>query len=445
MTRIFLLGCSALAIGCHANAADPISFEQAHAVLSPASRGSDSPSSSLKKPEGLDGRVVTGYQGWFRAEGDGSGLGFHHYQRKGKFEPGFASIDLWPDLSEFDDDEMFPTPFRHRDGSVAKVFSSQHPKTVNRHFRWMKDYGIDAAFVQRFAGVVTRSPRSHDLLQADNRKLMLCRDAANEHGRGWVLMYDLSGWKGEDFELLARDWKQLRTRMKLGIDPNDRAYLHLNDKPLVAIWGVGFDDEDREYSLGDAERFIRFVKHNPEWGGASIMLGVPYGWREQSRDATDDERLHEVLKLADVISPWSVGRYHEVDFSSGKLVRHLIDDRQWCERNGIEYLPVLFPGFSWHNLHAGGEPLAAIPRRKGKFLWDQFVATRAAGIRQAYIAMFDEIDEATAIFKCTNAPPVAEGMEFLEYEGMPSDHYLRLTGKGGRLLRGEIPSKASSE
>ena len=55
-----------------------------------------------------------------------------------------------------------------------------------------------------------------------------------------------------------------------------------------------------------------------------------------------------------------------------------------------------------------------------------------------YVAMFDEVDEATAIFKCTNEPPVGDGVAFLTHEGLSSDFYLRLTGLGGKLLRDEI-------
>ena len=55
-----------------------------------------------------------------------------------------------------------------------------------------------------------------------------------------------------------------------------------------------------------------------------------------------------------------------------------------------------------------------------------------------YAAMFDEMDEGTAIFKCTNDAPVG-GSRFVTYDGLPSDHYLWLTGKGRELLRGKIP------
>jgi hypothetical protein len=113
-------------------------------------------------------------------------------------------------------------------------------------------------------------------------------------------------------------------------------------------------------------------------------------------------------------------------------------DREWCQKQDIEYLPVLWPGFSWQNLT--GEKSTGIPRDGGRFLWRQFQATAVAGSRAAYIAMFDEIDEGTAIFKCTNDPPIGPS-PFQTYEGRPSDHYLWLCREGGRLLRGELPSR----
>ena len=50
--------------------------------------------------------------------------------------------------------------------------------------------------------------------------------------------------------------------------------------------------------------------------------------------------------------------------------------------------------------------------------------------------MFDEMDEGTAIFKCFIDPPT--GVSLCDYEGLPTDHYLWLTGEAGKMLRGEI-------
>lgn len=431
-----ILTCSLLCFFSSAQSREKVTQEQSYSIL--ASRKDTV--GKAENPKGLAGRVMCGYQGWFRAEGDGEGLGFHHYERRGKFEPGFCSIDLWPDLKEFGGDEKFPTLFKHKDGRTAHVFSSIHPKTVDRHFHWMRDFEIDGVFVQRFATLAAKEHNSFRLLRAENRKLQLCRDSANRHGRAYALMYDLSGLTDGDFPRLARDWKELRTRMKLGTDPHDKAYLQLNGKPLVGIWGVGFND-DRKYSLDKMEWFIRLLKHNPEWGGMSIVLGVPYGWRTLDRDAVADPRLHEVLKLADVISPWSVGRYRDSKEVLGKVTIHQRADMDWCKSRNIDYLPVLFPGFSWRNMNPQVDfKKSFISREKGRFLWNQFVASRAAGNNSAYIAMFDEMDEGTAIFKCTNDAPTGESV-FQTFEGLPSDHYLWLTNKGRKLLRGELPSK----
>jgi hypothetical protein len=54
-----------------------------------------------------------------------------------------------------------------------------------------------------------------------------------------------------------------------------------------------------------------------------------------------------------------------------------------------------------------------------------------------YQAMFDEVNEGTAIFKCTNTPPVGAS-QFITYEGLPSDYYLWLVGQGREMMNGRI-------
>jgi len=380
----------------------------------------------------MTGKVLCGYQGWFSCPGDGAERGWVHWGRGPRFEPGACTIDLWPDVSELDADERFATPFRHADGSVAHVFSPMVRKTVVRHFRWMKDYGIDGAFVQRFA-VSLRDPRA---LNHRNVVLANCRAGANLHGRAWAVMYDLSGLREGGTREVIDDWKLLVGRMRVGRDPRDKAYLRHRGKPVVAVWGIGFSD-GRRYTLDECLRLVEFLKDDPAFGGNTVMLGVPTWWRTLRRDCVPDAKVHAILEKADVVSPWMVGRFRKPEQAADLAREAWRGDIEWCRQHGKDYLPVAFPGFSWHNMRTDS-PLGMIPRAGGRFLWRQYAEMKKAGATMVYQAMFDEVDEGTAIFKCTNDPPVGAS-KFLTYEGLPPDHYLWLTGQGGRLIRGEIP------
>lgn len=380
----------------------------------------------------LTGKIMAGYQGWFTTAGDESGRGWRHYSRGGEFRPGHCSIDLWPDVSELNETEKYPTSFQHADGRTASVFSSHSRATVLRHFQWMQEYGIDGVFVQRF---VVETVDAKDLRHC-NTVLGHCREGANQSGRCYALMYDLSGLKAGGIEQAINDWKRLVDEHRLGRDDNDHAYLRHNGKPLVAVWGIGFSD-GRAYTLAECDRFIEFLKGHPVYGGNTVMLGIPSYWRTLNRDCIADSTLHATLLKADILSPWTVGRYKGLDEVQRHAENQWREDIAWCREKGKEYLPVVFPGFSWHNMRQQ-PPLDQIPRLKGEFLWRQFAEANGAGATMAYVAMFDEMDEATAIFKCTNDPPVGQS-RFVTYEGLPSDHYLWLSGMGGKLLRGEIP------
>ncbi len=101
----------------------------------------------------LSDKVMCGYQGWFGAPGDGSldSRWRHWTKQNGPLTDGNAKVDFWPDMSELNSNECFLTDLKLADGRPAEVFSSYEKQTVLRHFKWMRDYGIDRFFVQRFA------------------------------------------------------------------------------------------------------------------------------------------------------------------------------------------------------------------------------------------------------------------------------------------------------
>ena len=51
--------------------------------------------------ESYEGLVMAGYQGWFNTPGDGAGRNWHHYEKGKRFEPGWCTIDLWPEVDEY--------------------------------------------------------------------------------------------------------------------------------------------------------------------------------------------------------------------------------------------------------------------------------------------------------------------------------------------------------
>ncbi len=55
-----------------------------------------------------------------------------------------------------------------------------------------------------------------------------------------------------------------------------------------------------------------------------------------------------------------------------------------------------------------------IPRRGGDFFWEQIFAFQELGVDMMFVAMFDEVDEATAIFKISDNHPVTDHWITLE-------------------------------
>lgn len=438
------------------------------------------------------GLVMAGYQGWFGAPGDGckhndaENTRWYHYRENETFEPGVLnnSIDLWPDMSEYT--VKYDAPFYYPDGSQAQVYSAYDESSVLLHFKWMKEYGIDGVFMQRFVGEVLNNEMGKDHF---DKVLQSAMKGSNDYQRAICVMYDLGGYNTSDAnyntEALLADLAELEGKYHF-TDRNagQKYYLYENNRPVVAIWGVGFPDKTPAYfTMDDISNLIdRFNEM-----GFSVMLGVPTYWCRGGGDTISDlNALHAVIKKSDIIMPWLVGRFGYASYSNFKDI--IANDIQWCKNEGVVYAPLCLPGATDLHMHPQYGPNEG--RYGGQFFWNQVYHSVKSGAEAIYIAMFDEMDEGTAIYKVLNQKNVPsnvptkdywilykdgnvykrskavgenelgpddwqvkaseigkgipydtghpEGIPFYGIEDeLPTDHYLWLTGEARRMLNGE--------
>ncbi len=381
----------------------------------------------------LEGKVLVGYQGWFRCPGDGSGSGFE----KGRWflrgpkgpdseHPGKRRwiVDMLPDVSEMDKSSLCTVPGKTKGGKPVQVFTSFAPATQQTHFRWMREYGIDGVLVQRF---VNRLPSEY---AEKDQVLKNIVAAARDNDRVFAIEYDVTDAKGDVFAALKADWLRLK---KLGVT-QQATYQKDEGKPVVSLWGLGFGDGRHISDPDKALEIITWFKGQ----GVRVMGGVPGYWTSLSRDSANDPRWTKVYAQFDIVQPWTVGRYHSAAGAAEWAAKHYPDDVATTTRNGQKYMPVIFPGFSWKGSHKEARS-NAVPRNGGDFLWQQAVAAKKAGAKMVKIAMFDEVNEGTAIFKVTRTQdlvPADGDWVTMDADGqaLPSDHYLRVAGKIGDLF-----------
>jgi hypothetical protein len=137
--------------------------------------------------------------------------------------------------------------------------------------------------------------------------------------------------------------------------------------------------------------------------------------------------------------PWAVGRYNSGSYPGTAIVT-LLNDISWCKANNVDYVPLVFPGFSWANMHNDPSLYNQIPRDKGDFLWAQVAGAKSASAGSLYVAMFDEMDEGTAIFKCATEgfTPLNASGKFVSIEQpLASDYYLWLIGQATKWIHGD--------
>jgi hypothetical protein len=373
--------------------------------------------STLRSPVGdVVGKLIAGYQGWFSCTNDGSpnNRWVHWGSTPGGLppSPGHQTFELWPDTREYT--TTFQTGYANLgNGQPAQLFSSWTTQTVNTHFLWMQQYGIDCAAMQRFG---KSTPQKDGIAN----KVMA---AAQTYGRKFYVMYDISGWTNFQAEIKP-DWTNVIVNT-LHLT-SSTAYAKQNGKPVVCIWGAGVSGRP-----GDVNSWLDVIN----WfkaQGCYVIVGTARNWRTQTVNLP-------AYDAADMVSPWSVGSFGDLA-GADNYAAVMQADLAYLDGRGQDYLPVVFPGFAWSNWNGGNRN--QIPRQHGDFMWRQFANIRNKGIPNMYVAMFDEYDEATAIAKAAENSSMAPTNQYfltLDADGVAvsADFYLRLTDDGSKMVKGQ--------
>ncbi len=263
------------------------------------------------------------------------GFGFGHWGRGLEEGSGRFVVDMWPDVSDYAD--LCDVPgLKMPDGSAARLYSGSGRSAALLHCQWMRQYGIDGAFVSRFEGE-TLSParlRHHSTACSP-----MCGTAAIAKG---AMMLDVTMGRGATTEVVKEDWKFLCD--KVGVREDSR-YLHEKGKPVVMLWGLGF--KDRPWTPAQGEELIQFFQHDPKYGGVYLIGGVDPYWRTLRGESRTNAEWAKVYRMFDSISPWDAGRFR--DNASMDRVRAASWEGDLAELKGlgIGYMPTAFPGFSW--------------------------------------------------------------------------------------------------
>lgn len=370
-------------------------------------------------PGDVVGKISVGYQGWFACPGDGAPIGGWWHWSRDRFQPpspANTTIVSWPDLSDLD--RGYPTAYPILgNGQPARLFSSYDQQTVDTHFGWMREHAIDTAALQRFNPFSDEGPTR----DAMARKV---RTAAEATGRKFYIMYDVTGWTAMQAELKT-DWTT-----KMAAHTTSSAYARQNGKPVVCIWGFGFNDDGRPFAPAACLEVITWFRDQ----GCYVIGGVPTYWRQGINDSRPG--FGDVYRAFHMISPWMVGRTGTLD-GLDQFYRDVnTPDLADCAAHGIDYQPCVLPG-----------DLSSGHRRHGDFYWRSLYNMIRLGAQGLYVSMFDEFNEGNQIAKTAETAawvPAGSGIRALDEDGTAcsADYYLRITTDGGRMLKGALPLTA---
>jgi len=388
------------------------------------------------------GKSVAGYQVWFTAGNASSG--WVHWSGNTPPAANKTHVEIYPDVTEYAEADLVQTALANLgNGTLSKLFTSSNKTVIDKHFQWMKDYGVDGVAVQRFIGSIGGA-----IINSPNSASLKIKQAAEATGRIFYICYDISssGMEATWADAIKFDWVyNVEQNNQLTLSP---AYAKVGNKPVVQVWGPGFTD-NHPGTAAETIALINFLKSR----GCYVIGGTPTYWRTNDRDAkgptqplaANQESFEKVYVEYDMISPWLVGRFKENSGADNQLGT-LLQDKAYCDLRKIKYLPVIFPGFSWSQWNPGDPN--AFPRNAGEFMWRQARNIKSLGVNSMYFAMFDEYDEGTAIMKAaTDWSMIPTDQYFLttSADGIwcSSDFQLRVAGAAIEMLKGIRPETST--
>ena len=366
------------------------------------------------------GKITVGYQGWFACIGDGAPIdGWWHWGQNMSQSPspGNNVIKAWPDLTDYS--KTYTTAYSaFGNGAPAALFSSYNQQTVDTHFLWMQQNSIDTAALQRFNPNGSEGP-TRDAMATK------VRSSAESYGRKFYIMYDVTGWTNMQSEIKA-DWTD-----KMKTHTASSAYAMQDGKPVVCVWGFGFNDSNHPWDPAPCLDVVNWFKSQ----GCYVIGGVPREWRTGVNGSRAG--FSDVYHAFNMLSPWMVGAIGDAADSDSVYQNVNVPDQADCDANGVDYQPCVLPG-----------DLSGRQRAHGDFMWRQFYNMVRVGAQGIYISMFDEYGEGNQIARTAETQatvPVGSGLLSLDEDGTAcsADYYLRLTGDGGRMLKGQIALTAT--
>lgn len=197
------------------------------------------------------------------------------------------------------------------------------------------------------------------------------------------------------------------------------AYMRHDGKPVIEIWGIGIVSE---VTAADGINIVTALKN----AGYYVILGVQQAWHAELVE--DQTGYGEVFKLADMIQPWTVGAYGNDNYQDFHDGRQAVEDTNALRDLGIESSIVVWPGGSSSNANPS-EAFDHFPRFNGSFYQKQLDG--AVDLKPSFIfgAMFDEVNEGTAIYPVLRNSELPTNQRFLGIDDdMEPDTYIKMAG-----------------